>query len=453
MKRFLKPASILILTIVAIAVVVYAFSDRRNGASSTFRTAPVIRGDLQVSISATGTVEPEELVDVGAQVAGKIVGFGKDESGRTVDYGSNVEQGTILAQIDDSLFASDVAQAEAQLAQAKAGLERTDADLLQLQARLEQATRDWNRARKLGPSEALSQSAYDAALSAFEVARANVAVGQATVVQSRSSIAQAEATLKKARQNLDYCTIRSPVKGVIIDRRVNIGQTVVASLNAPSLFLIAKDLRKLQVWIAVNEADIGSIHPDQRVVFSVDAFPVKRFEGRVSKIRLNATMTQNVVSYIVEVSTDNSSGRLLPYLTANARFIVDERQDILMVPNAALKWAPSNENVPGERPATPVGGAALRDAKSVDGVPGPPDLSTLWVEQGGEIRPVQVRKGLSDGALTEVQGGQIREGMEVVIGQQSIQDRSASATTVNPFAPKNPWARRTPSQSGGQPAR
>nr|MCU0613254.1 hypothetical protein [Candidatus Eisenbacteria bacterium] len=145
--------------------------------------------------------------------------------------------------------------------------------------------------------------------------------------------------------------------------------------------------------------------------------------------------------------------RLLPYLTANARFIVDERQDVLMVPNAALKWAPSAENGPGERPAGNGGGGSPGDVKSVDTPPGPSSLSTLWVRQGGEIRPVQVRKGLSDGALTEVQGSEIREGMEVVIGQQTIQDRSASATTVNPFAPKNPWARRTPSPSGGTPAR
>jgi HlyD family secretion protein len=447
MKRFLKPAAILLLTIATIAVVVYAFSDHRNGASPTFRTAPVIRGDLQTAITATGTVQPEELVDVGAQVAGKIVGFGKDESGRTVDYGSNVEQGTVLAQIDDSLFAADVAQAEAQLAQAKAGLERAEADLQQLQARLDQAARDWSRARKLGPSEALSQSAYDAALSAHDVARANIAVGKAAIVQSKSSIAQAEANLQKARRNLEYCTIRSPVKGVIIDRRVNIGQTVVASLNAPSLFLIAKDLRRLQVWVAVNEADIGSIHPDQRVVFTVDAFPEETHEGRVSKIRLNAAMTQNVVSYIVEVSTDNSSGRLLPYLSANARFIVNERQDVLMVPNAALKWAPSFENSRGESPVAAGGGGSLRDIQSAGMPPGPPDLSTLWVQQGGEVRPVQVRKGLSDGTLTEVQGSEIREGMEVVIGQQNTQDRSASAATVNPFAPKNPWARRTSSQS------
>ena len=243
MKRTLKVILVLILLACVLAAALYAQSGRRNESAVQFRTARIVKGDLQVAISATGTVQPEELVDVGAQVAGKIVSFGWDETGRIVDYGSNVEVGTVLARIDDELYAADVAQAEAQLAQARAALKRGEADLLQLQARLDQATRDWNRARKLGPSEALSQSAYDAALSAYEVARANVGVGRAAVLQAESGVAQAEAALRKARQNLAYCTIKSPVKGVIIDRRVNIGQTVVASLNAPSLFLIAKDLR------------------------------------------------------------------------------------------------------------------------------------------------------------------------------------------------------------------
>ncbi len=180
--------------------------------------------------------------------------------------------------------------------------------------------------RHLGPSEALSQSDYDAARSAYEVARANLSVGQAALLQAKEAISQSEAALAKAKQNLDYCTIISPVRGVIIDRRVNIGQTVVSSLSAPSLFLIARDLKKMQVWASVNEADIGSIHPGQPVTFTVDALPGKTFQGVVGKIRLNATMTQNVVTYTVEVNTDNSGGELIPYLTANLKFIVSRKK-------------------------------------------------------------------------------------------------------------------------------
>ena len=336
------------LVLAVVAVLTFAgswFLARGNKDIISFRTVPVTQGDLLATISATGTVEPEELVDVGAQVAGKILSFGKDVAGKMVDYGSMVEEGTILAQIDDALYAADVAQTKAQLEQAKAGVVRAEADLGQLQAKLVQAERDWNRAKKLGPSDALSQSDYDAALSAHDVAKANVAVGKAAIAQATSSVAQATATLRRAQQNLDYCTIKSPVRGVIIDRRVNIGQTVVASLSAPSLFLIAKDLKRLQVWVAVNEADIGSISPGQPVTFTVDAFPGQVFQGQVGKMRLNATMTQNVVTYTVEVVTDNSDGKLLPYLTANVRFIVSNRTGVLLVPNTALRWTPTAEQM------------------------------------------------------------------------------------------------------------
>ena len=453
MTRKVKIALIFIVLGVGTGAVLYGTSSRHNGSEARFRTAEVKRGDLHVTISATGTVQPEELVDVGAQVAGKIVSFGKDDSGKVIDYGSSVEVGTVLARIDDELFAADVAQAEAQLAQARAGLERTEADLLQLQARLDQATRDWNRARKLGPSEALSQSAYDAALSAYEVARANVSVGRAAIVQSKSGVAQAEASLRKALQNLAYCTIKSPVKGVIIDRRVNIGQTVVASLNAPCLCLVAKDGRCLQVWVAVNEADIGNIHPEQRVVFTVDAFPGETFEGTVGKIRLNATLTQNVVSYIVEVNTDNASGRLLPYLTANTRFIAEERHDVLLVPNAALRWTPRSPGRSGERRAGAGAGSMAQSLNPYDQALESSSFATLWVPRGDDLQPVKVRRGASDGLWSEVSGEEVREGMEVVIGEQPAEDRSGSTTTVNPFAPQNPWRPRTASRPGQGQAR
>ena len=295
-------------------------------------------------------------------MAGQINSFGKDVAGKTVDYGSVVDEGTVLAQIDDSLYAADVAAAQAALAQAKASQDqanasvvRAKADLGQMKAKLDQAQRDWDRAQKLGAGEALAQTQYDAYKSAYEVAKANVAVDEAAivqaasaVVQAKAAVAQAEAVLQRAQRNLGYCTIKSPVKGVIIDRRVNIGQTVVSSLSAPSLFLLAKDLKRMQVWVAVNEADIGQIHPGLPVTFTVDAFPGETFRGEVSKIRLNASMTSNVVTYTVEVITDNSNGRLLPYLTANVKFEIDRRTAVLLVPNAALRWSPQPDQVAPE---------------------------------------------------------------------------------------------------------
>jgi len=423
--------------VIVLVAALWFWSSNHDGANA-FRTIPVTRGDLQAIISATGTVEPEEVVDVGAQVAGRIVAFGKDRDGKTVDYGSRIEAGTVLAQIDDALYAADVSQSKAQLAQAKANVQRAEADLGQLKAKLFQAERDWMRAKKLGPSDALSQSDYDAALSAYEVAKANLKVGQAAVVQTKDAVAQAEANLRKTSQNLDYCTIKSPVRGVIIDRRVNIGQTVVASLNAPSLFLIAKDLKRLQVWASVNEADIGSIRPGQAVTFTVDAHPGVTFQGEVGKIRLNATMTQNVVTYTVEINTDNSDEKLIPYLTANLKFMVAERHNVFLVPNAALRWTPQPEQIAPNFRQEPKKGRGGKSkgpgASAAQGDQEGPRSGTLWIPQGSYVKPVQVRIGLSDGSLTEVQNPDLKEGVQVVVADQIA--GGGTAPTASPFTPQ-----------------
>ena len=439
MNRIIKYG---VLAAVSLAILAFAASAylKRDGKNSvSFRTVPVKRGDLIATISASGVVEPEEVVDVGAQVAGRIVAFGKDESGKTVDYGSRVEEGTILAQIDDSLYSADVAQVKAQREQAKAGVLRAEADLGQMQAKLFQAERDWNRAKKLGPSDALSQSDYDAAVSAYEVAKANLAVGKAAIVQANEAVAQATATLRRAQQNLDYCTIKSPVRGVIIDRRVNIGQTVVSSLNAPSLFLIAKDLKRMQVWVSVNEADIGNITPGQAVNFTVDAFPGQVFQGEVGKVRLNATMTQNVVTYTVEVITDNSDGKLLPYLTANVRFLVGNRPKVLLVPNAALRWIPQAEQIASDSRKAPERGSAVEGASrpKTPAEAGQEEVGrgNVWVPQGALVKAIPVRIGMTDGSMTEIQSDELKEETPVVVGEQS-KDVAGAQTTTNPFAPQ-----------------
>jgi len=396
-----------------------------------FLLTKVKRGDIIAVISATGTVEPEEVIDVGAQVAGKIVAFGRDQTGQTVDYGSAVEAGTVLARIDDALYSAEVAQARAALQHATSDLHCIRADLKQLKAKSVQAGLEWRRAQKLGPSEALSQSDFDAARSAFEVAQANLEVGQAAIAKSQDAVAMAAATLRRAEQNLSYCTIKSPVRGVIIDRRVNIGQTVVASLSAPSLFLLAQDLKRMEVWVSVNEADIGNIHPGQPVTFTVDAYPGLVFPGEVKKVRLNATMTQNVVTYTVEVSTDNSDGKLLPYLTANVKFLVSDRKDVLKVANAALRWKPSLAQVMEQFRAD-----LLKSHKTAPSQPKDPVArGILWVPRGDLVKPVPVQIGVTDGVYTEVQGEGLTAGLAVVTGVKA-KSLTKPSQSGSPFAPQ-----------------
>jgi HlyD family secretion protein len=403
-----------------------------------FRTAQVKRGDLLATISATGTIEPTVVVDVGAEVNGLIKSFGKDKNGKTVDYSSVVDKGTVLAKIDDSLYAAALASAKAQLEQATASKTSAEANVLQVKANLLLAQQNWDRAQKLGPSDAMSQTDYDQYHATYEVAKANLAAAKAAVEQAKASMAQARATLNTAQINLGYCTITAPVKGVIIDRQVNIGQTVVASLSAPSLFLLAKDLKRITVWISVNEADVGSIYPGQPVTFTVDAFPNREFKGEVGKIRLNATMTQNVVTYTVEVNTNNDDGKLLPYLTANAKFIIGRREDVLLVPNAALRWSPRPEQIlPDARKKQHATEGFKREKRGDSGTFGSTQShGAVWVKQGNYVRPIRVRTGLTDGAFTEANAKDVTDGMVVVVGEMTKEDKASTSTERSPLMPQ-----------------
>ena len=466
MNTWIKNILIVVIALGLVSAASVWYVRREKSTDSPFRTAPITRGDIVATISATGTVEPEEVIDVGAQVAGRITEFGKDKAGKSIDYGSQVEEGMVLALVDPSVYQSQVDQVDAQVKQAEAGVTRAQADLGQFQAKLTQAQRDWDRAQKIGPSDAMAQVDYDAYESAYDSAKANVEVGKAAVEQAKRAVLQQSAQLKLAKQNLGYCTIASPVKGVIIDRRVNIGQTVVSSLSAPSLFLLAKDLNRMQVWVAVNEADIGNIHPGQKATFTADAYPGQTFDGEVSKVRLNATMTQNVVTYTVEVTTDNSSGKLLPYLTANVSFETNRHSDVLMVPNAALRWTPQAEQVaPDVResmaPTSSTEPSAPRaDRRSGSGGSGGPGGSggggrqrsttrpagnasanphrpgTIWVVDGNYVRPVEVISGLSDGKNTEIRGEKVTENMQVVIGETQQGGSASGGANTNPFIPQ-----------------
>jgi HlyD family secretion protein len=381
----------------------------------SYRTVAIKRGDLRSTINATGTIEPEEVVDVGAQVAGRIESFAPDprDSSKTVSYGTQVEKGTVLARLDSALF-------QARLDQARGRVSSAEADNEQAEAKLRQADRELGRCRRLKARGigVIADEEFEAALATYESAKATLAVNQA-------ALAVAKADLEEATVNLGYTTICSPVKGVIIDRRINVGQIVVASLNAPSLFLIAKDLSRLEIWSSVNETDIGSIHEGQKVHVTVSALPHEAFEGKVSQIRLNASMMQNVVTYTVVVSVDNSSGRILPYLTARLEFELQVRRGILLVPNAALHWQPRVQNVIPEARAAYA--QTLRRRAAAKGEPDRPGASSdepgrlLWIKQGEFIRPVEVVVGLTDGLVTEVSGVGLAESTEVVVAASRIE--------------------------------
>jgi HlyD family secretion protein len=432
------------------------------------RTAEVERGELLVTISATGTLEPDEVVDVGAQVMGRIKEFGPDAraaseakyEGKHVDYNSVVKKGDLLAQIDPALF-------QATYDQAKASLARAEADLMQAEAKETQTKAEWERAQRLREVKLQTGSSIERLGSQmpapttikgisdadFILAKANYEVAKANVNVTKAAVDQAKAMLFSAKTNLDYTTISSPVDGTVIARRVNIGQTVVASLNAPSLFLIAQDLRKMEIWTAVNEADIGQLRVGQPVHFTVDAYPGEVFHGEIQEIRLDAEMTNNVVVYRVIVSTPNEDLRLLPYLSARVEFEINRRPDALLVPNAAMRYTPRPELVTtapaGLGKKVEVAGAAetapevltadssdSQEAASKKAASKDADAKAaarrVWVRQGNQVYPVDVEIGLTDGVQSEVTGGGLQPGMEVVLGEEIAE---VSTEANNPLAP------------------
>ncbi len=438
--------------------------------SEGFRTEEVKRDELVVTISATGTLEPEDVVDVGAQVAGMIKEFGVGADGKAIDYGSPVEPNTELARIDDSLFRAKVAQskalvnsaerkvdsAKAKLTQAKAKVDQAgantklaEANLAKAKALAVQASKDLDRDKKLiGAVSSISQADVDAAQAAYDSNKASVDVSAAAIDQAKAAEADAEAAVIDAEAavkdaqasvdlnnamlaqdeiNLGYCTIKSTVKGTIIDRRVGIGQTVQSSFNTPSLFLIAKDLKHMKVWASVNEADISQIRFGQPVTFTVDAYPGQTFNGTVSLIRLNATNTQNVVTYTVEVRTDNDDGKLLPYMTANLKFEVSRKKDALLVPNTALRFHPPADKIAADAKQAPAQSGKAEGAHGAR-----TDHGTVWIEENGLLKPIHLKIGQSDGNRTEVLSGDLKQGMLVVAGEASA---GPAQDATNPFTP------------------
>ncbi|QJW94672.1 efflux RND transporter periplasmic adaptor subunit [Frigoriglobus tundricola] len=444
MRKYLLLAAVVILAGSGGAYLVFG---RSSGSGVTFRTEPATRGELLATVGGTGTLEPEEVIDIGTQVAGLIKEFGQGTDNKPIDYGSPVARGTVLARIDDSLYAAraeqsrallrsaqqKVVQAKAKVDEAVANTNKARADLKQAQARANQTARDWKRSQALQAAGTIAEAEFDLSQSTYEINNAAVVVSEAAIVQAVASeadvraavgdaeaaVATAQAVLRQDEINLGYCVIKSDVAGTIIDRRVTIGQTVQSSFNTPSLFLIAKDLKRMKVWASVNESDIGQIRVGQPVTFSVDAYPNKIYKGSVARIRLNATNAQNVVVYTVEVTTDNPSGELLPYMTANLKFEVNRHADVLLVPNAALRYRPAANLISN--------GAALTDPGNATG-------GIVYVADGTKLRAVPVVVGLTDGTMTEIVRGDLAADAAVVVGEARGGGTPNSAE--NPFAPK-----------------
>jgi HlyD family secretion protein len=433
MRKFL-----LIVVILALAATGVGFWWFKSHPSAPqYRTSTIRKGTLQVTVNTTGTVEPSDVIDVGAQVNGLIQSFGDDPNrpGQQIDYNSQVKKGEVLALIDDSFYVATVEADKAALAQAQANLAAGQANLQLKQAALDEATADWNRAQSIGTSSgALAATQYDLYKSTYEQARANVAVAQANILQEQAAIQQAQATLDKDQINLNYCTIVSPVDGEIIDRRVNVGQTVVSSLSTPSLFLIAKDLTNLQLWAAVDEADIGKVRTGQEVSFTLDALPNRKFTGTVDQIRLNASLSQNVVTYTVVVDTQNPDGSILPYLTANMNFIISQRKDVLMAPIEALEFQPTPNEIDPEFRAAAATQPAFNATASATQPASGTGQGVLWVIDGDYLKPIAVQTGLSNGTSVEVSGDGVEPQMSVVIAEANSSGGPAGST--NPFLPQ-----------------
>jgi HlyD family secretion protein len=385
---------------------------RRGVAAPEVLTGVVSRGEIVSAISASGTLEAVTTVQVGTQVSGQVAEI-------HVDFNDRVRKGQLIARIDPTLARQNVRDAEATVGRSR--------------AEAEQARREFDRSKQLFDNEALSVSEYETAQYQLDVARAN--------------LASAELNLERARQNLSYTQIYAPIDGIVVERNVDVGQTVAASLSAPQLFLIANDLSEMQILASVDESDIGQIRQGQPVQFTVQAFPNEFFAGMVEQVRLQSTVQENVVNYTVVVGVDNRAGKLLPGMTATVDFEVQTAQNVLMVPNAALRFRPTPEMLAAAGASPGTTAAATREsatARRPNGtsngadsaaVRGRSNAATIWyVDAAGQLVTARVTTGISDGIMTEIDGPALREGMQVIAGVLQAGENGSN----NPFNQEQP---------------
>ena len=353
-----RPLVIAVSVAAVVAVGAGAWLLRPKTEVEPYRTAQVERGDLSRTISASGTLQALVTVQVGSQLSGQVREV-------LVDFNTPVKQGQVLAIVDPSTFQSRAQQSAADLAAQQAALQQQQASMRQAQAELDVQRASVERSRTLAQQGWLSQAGLEQAEGAYRKAEAALGVSRAQIAAQTARIGQARASLAANQIDVTRTRIVSPIDGVVVDRQVDPGQTVAASLQVSTLFQIAQDLSKLEVKILVDEADIGQVREGQTVNFSVDAFPDDSFSGVVTQVRKQPEASQNVVAYVVIAEADNPGGRLLPGMTANADIIISEQRNVLKVPSAALRWSPPDEQaaarpaggLPGFGAAAPAGGA------------------------------------------------------------------------------------------------
>ena len=421
-----------ILAAVAVLVAAagaYAYLSRRHDDTVSYRFVTLEQGNLEAVVTATGRLSAVTTVQVGTQISGLI-------SALYVDFNDPVEKGQLIAQLDTTLLESNLRDAEA-------SLDRQRADL-------RQAERDYERISTLHAQGISADADFNKVQHTLDVAAAGVK--------------SAEASLARARQNLAYATITAPVSGIVVERDVDVGQTVASSLAAPKLFLIANDLSQMQILASVDESDIGQIQEDQEVRFTVKAYGERTFSGRVRQVRLQSSIEQNVVNYTVVVDVANPQGLLLPGMTATVEFLVSTAEDVLKVPNAALRFRGTeamtaelrarrqrerqqhgeNAPTPGMGPG---GGAGMSGGSGGPGTGGPGRTPTLlwFLDADGRLDARPVRTGITDGQFTEVRGRDLEPGLQVIAGVTQVRQTAASA---NPFQSQQQQPRRGPMGPG-----
>jgi HlyD family secretion protein len=437
----------LVIGLTALAGVLVLFlALRRREHDVQYVTAAVDRGDIVEVVGATGTLQAVTTVQVGSQVSGTIQSL-------HADFNSVVKKGRVIARLDPSLFQARVAQMQANLASAKANVEKARADVADTKQKYE-------RAQALASQNLLPQSDLDSAKAAYEGAAAQVRASEAAV-------SQAAANVNQAQVDLQHTIIEAPIDGVVINRSVDVGQTVAASFQAPVLFVIANDLARMQVNASIDEADIGRVRPDQDVTFRVDAYPEQTFAGRVDQVRLQPTTAQNVVTYNTIITVNNPEQKLMPGMTATVSVIVRKVEGALRIPAAALRFKPEGFERPGRggsgggrggpnatdsgdqgRPGAragapgtaPAGGARPsrrpeRERSSDDGRP-----AVVFTLAENQPQPARVRLGISDGQFVEVKDG-LAEGTPVITGTadgsgRASAPRPGASPSSNPFNPQ-----------------